>query len=171
MGSFQGMSLDHFLANGSHFPPDAETMQTMRARGQEFWQSVVVPLAKEGEGGTIAIVSHGAFRACPSCLCRAPTCPSLLTCASSPLPLARAAVLNTFLHLLETGALTAVASVVPGKLPNTSVTTVLVDDVTGAGEIQAWGDVGHLFLPSDGTSTPGGHLKPPTMVGDMSGGE
>ena len=49
--------------------------------------------------------------------------------------------------------------------------TVLVDDVTGAGEIQAWGDVGHLFLPSDGTSTPGGHLKPPTMVGDMSGGE
>lgn len=82
---------------------------------------------------------------------------------------ARCAVLNTFLHLVEIGLVAAGPSVRPSKLPNTSVTTVLVDE-TGLGEILAWGDVSHLLIPSDGTATPNGGQKP-TMVGNMEGGE
>lgn len=66
MGSYAGMHLDKFLASGSKFPPDAETMADLRQRGEDFWTSIVIPLALEGEGGTIVLVSHGAFRECAS---------------------------------------------------------------------------------------------------------
>jgi broad specificity phosphatase PhoE len=169
MGSYAGMHLDEFIANGSKFPPDAETMAALRQRGEEFWTSTVVPLAMKGEGGTIVLVSHGAFR--QSCLSEGwldtfSALTGLLPCCR----LAGALVLNTFLSLLDKGILTAVPSVTPGKLPNTSVTTIVVDHASGKGEIQSWGDVSHLLIPLDGTSTLGGGPKP-TMVGNLDGGE
>lgn len=67
MGSFSGFPLSHLEENGHKFPEDAETMKAMRLRGQEFWESIIVPLAQAGEGGTVGLVSHGAFRACLFC--------------------------------------------------------------------------------------------------------
>lgn len=163
MGSYAGMHIDEFLANGAKFPPDAETMSALRERGEEFWLSTVVPLATKGEGGTIVLVSHGAFRQSSFRLRKAEAIADAGRCLD--------AVLNTFLHLLEKGVLTAVPSVTPGKLPNTSVTTIVVDDATGKGEIQSWGDVSHLLIPLEGgTNTPGGRPKP-TMIGNLDGGE
>lgn len=63
MSTHQGLS---FLDPRPPLPADAESIETMQARAQEFWEDVVVPLTLESpekENRTIAIVSHGAFRA------------------------------------------------------------------------------------------------------------
>ena len=60
MSSHQGLS---FLSDDrGPLPKDAELVTAMAARALDFWKDVIVPLAAGGEGGTIGLVSHGAFR-------------------------------------------------------------------------------------------------------------
>lgn len=65
MSSHQGLS---FLSDDrGPLPKDAELVSAMAARALDFWTDVIVPLAAGGEGGTIGLVSHGAFRESSLC--------------------------------------------------------------------------------------------------------
>lgn len=62
MSTLQGLEIS--ILGVQRIPSDAETVSEMQIRGLAFWTDNILPLAKAGESGTVAIVSHGAFCEC-----------------------------------------------------------------------------------------------------------